>query len=259
MAIREGVLHTLETTRQHFATLFDNVSVNQKFEYKSNQLSRLKQFAENHNIEILVINIDSFAKDSNIINTLNESGVAPIHYIQQTRPIVMIDEPQNMETEIRRKAIESLKPLFTLRYSATHKNAYHPIFSFNPVQAYEQGYVKQIEVDGVLAENEVNGAYVALKELKTTAKSWSAKMEILFNDKKAMKKKVVTIKPNQDLFELSNQNEMYRSGYILSGMDFDAQMIEFNSGMQVFAGANNSALKDDLQKMQIRRTIEEHL
>ncbi len=259
VAIREGVLHTLETTRQHFATLFDNVSVNQKFEYKSNQLSRLKQFAENHNIEILVINIDSFAKDSNIINTLNESGVAPIHYIQQTRPIVMIDEPQNMETEIRRKAIESLKPLFTLRYSATHKNAYHPIFSFNPVQAYEQGYVKQIEVDGVLAENEVNGAYVALKELKTTAKSWSAKMEILFNDKKAMKKKVVTIKPNQDLFELSNQNEMYRSGYILSGMDFDAQMIEFNSGMQVFAGANNSALKDDLQKMQIRRTIEEHL
>lgn len=133
VAIREGVLHTLETTRQHFATLFDNVSVNQKFEYKSNQLSRLKQFAENHNIEILVINIDSFAKDSNIINTLNESGVAPIHYIQQTRPIVMIDEPQNMETEIRRKAIESLKPLFTLRYSATHKNAYHPIFSFNPV------------------------------------------------------------------------------------------------------------------------------
>lgn len=62
--IREGVLHTLETTKEHFATLFDNVSVNPKFEYKSNQISRLKQFAENHHIEILLINIDAFAKDS---------------------------------------------------------------------------------------------------------------------------------------------------------------------------------------------------
>ncbi|OZN25210.1 DEAD/DEAH box helicase [Actinobacillus seminis] len=259
VAIREGVLHTLEITKAHFATLFDNVSVNSKFEYKSNQLSRLKQFAQNHHIEILVINIDAFAKDSNVINTINESGEAPISYIQQVRPIVIIDEPQNMETEIRRKAIESLNPLFTLRYSATHKNAYHPIFSFNPVQAYEQGYVKQIEVDSVLAENEVNGAYIALKEIKTGAKSWSAKVEILFHDKKAMKKKVVSIKPNQDLFLLSNQNEMYCNGYLLSEMDFDAQMIKFVNGVQVFVGADNSVLKADLQKMQIRRTIAEHL
>lgn len=259
IAIREGVLHTLETTQDHFATLFDNVSVNPNFEYKSNQLSRLKQFAENHHIEILVINIDAFAKESNVINTVNESGNAPISYIQQVRPIVIIDEPQNMETEIRKKAIESLNPLFTLRYSATHKNPYHPIFSFNPVQAYEQGYVKQIEVDSVLAENEVNGDYIALKEIKVGAKSWSAKIELLFNDKMAMKKKTVTVKPNQDLFDLSSQNEMYRTGYILSEMDFDAQMVEFANGLQLFAGANSSTLKDDLQKMQIRRTIAEHL
>lgn len=259
VAIREGVLHTLKTTQSHFATLFDHVSVNPKFEYNSKQLSRLKNFAENHNIEILVINIDSFAKDSNIINTVNESGEAPITHIQKANPIVIIDEPQNMETDIRRKAIESLNPLFTLRYSATHKNAYHPIFSFNPVQAYEQGYVKQIEVDSVLAENEVNGTYLALKEIKTGAKSWSAKVEILYHDKVAMKKKVVTVKPNQDLFELSNQNESYRTGYILSGMDLEENMIEFANGVQLFQGANNSLLKDDVQKMQIRRTIEEHL
>lgn len=259
VAIREGVLHTLEITKEHFATLFDNISVNPKFEYKSNQPSRLKQFAENHHMEILVINIDAFAKDSNVINTINESGETPISYIQQARPIVIIDEPQNMETDIRKKAINSLNPLFTLRYSATHKNPYHSIFSFNPVQAYEQGYVKQIEVDSVLAENEVNGAYVALKEIKTAAKSWSAKVEILQNDKQAVKKKTVTVKPNQDLFELSNQNESYRNGYILSEMDLDAQMVEFANGVQVLSGANNSALKDDLQKMQIRRTIAEHL
>ncbi|SQE31872.1 type III restriction-modification system StyLTI enzyme res [Mannheimia haemolytica] len=259
VAIREGVLHTLETTKSHFNTVFDNPSVNQKFEYKSNQTSRLKSFASANHIEILVMNIDAFTKESNVINTVNESGDAPIFYIQQANPIVIIDEPQNMETEIRRNAIESLSPLFTLRYSATHKNAYNPIFSLNPVQAYEMGLVKQIEVDSVLAENEVNGAYLSLKEIKTGAKSWSAKIEILFNDKKAMKKKVISVKPNQDLYELSNQNEMYRSGFILSGMDTDSQMVSFSNGTQIFQGAEHSQLKEDVQKMQIRRTIGEHL
>ena len=256
--IREGVLHTLETTRNHFATLFDNPSVNPKYEYKSNQLSRLKAFATGNHIEILVMNIDAFAKESNVINTPNESGDAPIRYIQNVNPIVIIDEPQNMETDIRRHAIASLNPLFTLRYSATHKNAYNPIFRLNPVRAYELGLVKQIEVDSVLADNDVNGAYVALKEINTGAKSWSAKVEILVNDK-SMKKKIVTIKQNQDLFDLSKQNEAYRIGYILEGMNVEEQQIQFSGGLKVTKGVDNSLLKDDIQKMQIRRTIEEHL
>lgn len=256
--IREGVLHTLETTRSHFATLFDNPSVNPKYEYKSNQLSRLKAFATGNHIEILVMNIDAFAKESNVINTQNESGDAPIRYIQNVNPIVIIDEPQNMETDIRRHAIASLNPLFTLRYSATHKNAYNPIFSLNPVQAYELGLVKQIEVDSVLADNDVNGAYVALKGINAGAKSWSAKVEILVNDK-SMKKKIVTIKQNQDLFDLSKQNEAYRIGYILEGMNVEEQQIQFSGGLKVTKGVDNSLLKDDIQKMQIRRTIEEHL
>ncbi|MGP1627123.1 MAG: DEAD/DEAH box helicase family protein [Aggregatibacter segnis] len=256
--IREGVLHTLETTRSHFATLFDNPSVNPKYDYKSNQLSRLKAFATGNHIEILVMNIDAFAKESNVINTQNESGDAPIRYIQNVNPIVIIDEPQNMETDIRRHAIASLNPLFTLRYSATHKNAYNPIFHLNPVQAYELGLVKQIEVDSVLADNDVNGAYVALKEINTGAKSWSAKVEILVNDK-SMKKKIVTIKQNQDLFDLSKQNEAYRIGYILEGMNVEEQQIQFSGGLKVTKGVDNSLLKDDIQKMQIRRTIEEHL
>lgn len=256
--IREGVLHTLETTRSHFATLFDNPSVNPKYEYKSNQLSRLKAFAIGNHIEILVMNIDAFAKESNVINTQNESGDAPIRYIQHVNPIVIIDEPQNMETDIRRHAIASLNPLFTLRYSATHKNAYNPIFSLNPVQAYELGLVKQIEVDSVLADNDVNGAYVALKEINAGAKSWSAKVEILVNDK-SMKKKIVTIKQNQDLFDISKQNEAYRIGYILEGMNVEEQQIQFSGGLKVMKGVDNSLLKDDIQKMQIRRTIEEHL
>lgn len=188
VAIREGVLHTLAATQDHFSLVFDKPSV-QYNEYKSSNLTALKNFSQSNYIDILVINIDSFAKENNVMNTVRESGIAPIEYIQTASPIVIIDEPQNMETETRRKAIESLNPLFTLRYSATHKNAYNPVYSLNPVQAYELGLVKQIEVDCVLANNDLNGVYLSLKEIKTGKKSWSAKIELLVNDKKAMKKK----------------------------------------------------------------------
>lgn len=258
VAIREGVLHTLAATQDHFSLVFDKPSVNYS-EYKSSNLTALKNFSQNNNIEILVINIDSFAKENNVMNMVRESGIAPIEYIQMASPIVIIDEPQNMETETRRKAIESLKPLFTLRYSATHKNAYNPVYSLNPVQAYEFGLVKQIEVDSVLADNDLNGVYLSLKEIKTGKKSWSAKIELLVNDKKAMKKKAITVKPNQDLFELSNQNEQYRNGFILSGMDTDQQMISFANGVEIYQGTDYSQLKDEIQQMQIRRTIAEHL
>lgn len=56
----------------------------------SNQLSRLKQFAQNHHIEILVINIDAFAKDSNVINTINESGEAPISIFNKCVPLSLL-------------------------------------------------------------------------------------------------------------------------------------------------------------------------
>lgn len=257
VAIREGVMHTLNTTQAHFAMHYAKPSVSY-YEYKSQQLSQLKNFATSQQIEILVINIDSFAKDTNVINTLRENGMAPIRYVQAASPIVIIDEPQNMETETRRKAIESLNPLFTLRYSATHKNAYNPVYSLNPVQAYEQKLVKQIEVDSVLADNDLNGVYLSLKEIKTAKKSWSARIELLVNDKKGMKKKTITVKPNEDLFDLSNGNEQYK-GFILSGMDTDQQMVSFANGMKIYQGTDYSQLKDKIQKMQIHRTIEEHL
>ena len=65
--------------------------------YESKRVSNLRNFANNNNIQILVINIDSFAKDENIINKTNDklTGKKPIEFIQTTSPIVIVDEPQN--------------------------------------------------------------------------------------------------------------------------------------------------------------------
>ena len=163
VAIREGVLKNLEITHDHFQNLYDNVPVNFQM-YDSSRVSNLRGFTTTNNIEVLVINIDSFAKDENIINKPNDklNGQKPIEFIQATNPIVIIDEPQNMETDKRQKAIEDLKPLVTLRYSATHRNKYNLTYSLNPVKAYDLGLVKQIEVDSIIEENAFNDAFISV-------------------------------------------------------------------------------------------------
>jgi len=157
IAIREGVLKNLEITFEHFQNLYEKTPVNFDV-YDSRRVSNLRNFAVNNNVQILVINIDSFAKDENIINRPNDklTGKRPVEFIRATSPIVIVDEPQNMETDIRRNAIGNLNPLCTLRYSATHTNRYNMVYSLDPVKAYDMGLVKQIEVDSIVTENDFN-------------------------------------------------------------------------------------------------------
>lgn len=148
VAIREGVIKNLQITHDHFQELYGHPPLNFLM-YERNNRSGLRNFCYTNTIQILVINIDSFTKDSNVIHSVQETGIKPIAYIQATRPIVIIDEPQNFETDIRRQAIAQLHPLCTLRYSATHRHLYNLVYALNPVQAYDLGLVKQIEVEGI--------------------------------------------------------------------------------------------------------------
>lgn len=162
VAIREGAVKNLEITHEHFQALYGNPSINFLM-YDSKNLTAMRNFATSNAIQVLVINIDSFTKDNNIINTVRETGVKPIEYIQATHPIGIVDEPQNMETDVRRAAIHNLAPLCTLRYSATHRNLYNLVYSLNPVQAYDLGLVKQIEVDGITSDSNYNAAFIEFK------------------------------------------------------------------------------------------------
>ena len=83
------------------------------------------------------MNIQSFEKESNIINQQRENGVL-MELIQATNPIIIIDEPQNISSDKRKNAIENLNPLFTVGYSATHKEIINKVYSLNPVQAFEK-------------------------------------------------------------------------------------------------------------------------
>lgn len=101
--IREGVIKTLEITHRHFQSLYDRVpahyAVYDASKTMQQKSSMVKEFGVSDNIEILVINIDSFTSDTNIINNPNDRllGLRPVQFMQATHPIVIIDEPQNMK------------------------------------------------------------------------------------------------------------------------------------------------------------------
>lgn len=260
IAIREGVLKNLEITSEHFQNLYDNVPVNY-YVYDSGKVSVLRSFATNNNIEILVINIDSFAKDENIINRPNDklSGHQPIKFIQAVNPIVIIDEPQNMETDKRKNAIANLNPLCTLRYSATHRNLYNLVYSLNPVKAYDLGLVKQIEVDSVVEENAYNDAYIAVEEIKSQKTKVTAKLTIHINTNDGVQKKSITVKTGDDLYQLSNNRQVYQNGFVVEEIDVANQTITFTNGTILSKGSSQGGLTDEIIRFQIERTIEEHL
>ena len=260
IAIREGVLKNLQITHEHFQTLYDKSQINYDV-YDSKKVSNLRGFAAGNAIQILVINIDSFAKDENIINKTNDklTGKKPIEFIQSANPIVIVDEPQNMETDIRKRAIENLNPLCTLRYSATHTNLYNLVYSLNPVKAYDLGLVKQIEVDSVVSENDFNSAFLQLENISRVGNTIKAKVKIDVSAKDGVKRKSVTASgKNLDLFLLSNRNEKY-DGLKIYEIDFGNEQIELTNGIVLKKGETQGGMNDEVMKFMLRKTVEEHL
>src|SRR4030042_1926883 len=162
VAIREGVLKNIEITAEHFRALYNNLPF-EPFVYDAKKVNRLRQFAVSNTLQILVINIDAFRKNfmgteeeqkSNVIYKERDklSGRQPIEFVQAARPIVIIDEPQSVDsTEKAQEAIKALNPLCTLRHSATHRNPYNLVYRLDPVRAFELKLVKQIVVASAAA------------------------------------------------------------------------------------------------------------
>jgi len=268
VAIREGVLASLKSTSEHFQTLYDYARIAFTV-YDSGRVNQLRNFALSDAIQILVINIDAFAKDAvefdgkkksagNIINQLRETGVKPIEFIQASHPIVMLDEPQNLETDLRKQAVARLNPLCTLRYSATHRNAYNLIYVLDPIRAYELGLVKRIGVDSVVEVKDANQAFIALEGFKAGARSVSAKLCIWVNQASGPVKKTVTVKTGDDLYTVSKQRETYQNAFIVNDIDAGEGFIAFANGLRVGVGSPHGVLTDAILRMQIDATVRRH-
>ena len=263
VAIREGVYKSFEITKDHFATLYDNAPYHY-FIYNSAKLSDVRQFATGANIEIMIINIDAFKKAENIINQAQDrlNGETAMRYIQDTNPIVIIDEPQSVDnTPKAKEAIVSLNPLCVLRYSATHREKINTVFRLTPVDAYQMGLVKQICVSSVSIENDFNKPYVRLLDV-SQKDGFKAKVQIDVKAKDGkVSRKTVTVRPDSDLYLLSGEREFY-DGYTVSGIDCTPgnECIEFSNTEVLKLGQSIGDIDENLIKReQIRKTIEIHL
>ena len=262
VAIREGVYKSLQITEDHFGAQYNNVPC-RYFIYNSAKLSDVRQFATGSNIEIMIINIDAFKKAENIINQVQDklNGETAMRYIQDTQPVVIVDEPQSVDnTPKAKEAIVSLNPLCVLRYSATHREKINLLYRLTPVDAYQMGLVKQIYVSSNQVVNDFNKPYIKLLSVLQDG-GFKAKLEIDIKNKAGVvTRKTVTTKPGNDLFLLSGKRELYE-GYQISGIDctLGFEGIEFSNTEYVALGKAIGALDEDvIKEAQIRRTIEAH-
>ncbi|MEN5247289.1 type III restriction-modification system endonuclease [Brucella pseudintermedia] len=278
VAIREGVLKSIETMKEHFQTLYEKAPFDH-FVYDSKRLGKVRQFATSNQIQIMVINIQSFQKDVadkdlsemtedelkklNVINRENDrmSGRRPIEFIQAANPIVIIDEPQSVDTtEKSRRAIRNLNPMVTLRYSATHRNPYNLLYKLDPIRAYDLRLVKRIEVASIRSDGNFNDAYVKL--LKTDNKNGiKAQVEIHKEGPSGPKAAKLWVKQGDDLYVKSGERDTYRDGYIVQNIDCTpgAEYIEFNQGRFLELGQELGGIADDMMKAQVYETVEQHL
>ena len=263
VAIREGVYKSLQVTYDHFATIYNKVPYHY-FIYNSTNVPVVRTFAQSTNIEIMIINIDAFKKAENIINQQIDrlNGDAAIDYIKKTNPIVIIDEPQSVDnTDKAKEAIATLNPLCVLRYSATHREKINLLYRLTPIDAFENGLVKQIYVQSIKSDANHNLPYVKVLDVAHD-NGYSGHIEIDVRAKNGLvKRKTVTVKQGSDLEKLSGDRDCYK-GYVVTNFECakGQEYIELSNDRKIALGTAIGDL-DELtaKRTQIRMTIEEHL
>lgn len=259
IAIREGVLSSLRLMKSHFQQLYPEVSYD-SYVYDSKNLSRLRQFATSSNLQILVMNIQAFNTKDRIINTAGERGYKPIEFITSVRPVVILDEPQKLDSKKatkQKEAISSLNALFRLRYSATHLDRHCLVYRLSPVDAYEMKLVKQIQVLSMSAEDDGCSPYVEVTRINSTPTGLTATVLLNLPHKPKVRK---TVSRNSSLAAIT-ESDIYKDWTvedIVQSSDEGDGYVEFTNGRRLRVAENNDSDRDWWQKAQIQAAIESH-
>jgi type III restriction enzyme len=263
VAIREGVLSSLRLQKDHIRELYDGLQLD-SYVWDSRFPARVHQFATASHLQIMVINIDSFTKETNIMNKVDPdrlNGYAPIEYLRACHPIVIMDEPQNMETPIRQEAIRSVSPLFRLRYSATHRDLKHLVYRLTPVDAYDLRLVKRIGVLSITKDDDLNEAHAEVTRINATPGNVTATAKIYKAGKQGTKLTQVTLRKDDDLYELSGQRSIYQGWMvedIHAGREGQPGYVEFGNGRKAREGVGTGNETEQHQRLMIRQAVESH-
>lgn len=267
VAIREGVLKSFETMGDHFQQEYGTKP--RYFVYDSKRLTDIDQFANSADLRVMIINSQAFnakGADARRIRMALETFRyrKPIDVIAATHPILIIDEPQSVEGKKTKESLKEFEPLFTLRYSATHKTHHDLLYRLDAMDAYNQKLVKKIAVKTIEEVGSTGtSGYLRLLDVvpqKTGGPKARIEYDKISKSGKISRTERLASEPF-DLYHESGGLEGYRDGFTLS--HFDARnggSIQvgpshiLHSG-QVMGLENEEAIR----RLQIKETIKSHL
>lgn len=264
VAIREGVNTSIRLMRSHFENLYKkrNITFDSSV-YSGKTAEEVQAFATSTNVQIMVMTIDSIRGNAatRIIHQTRDklNGLKPIDYLKATHPVVIMDEPQNMESLLSQSAVSELDPVFTLRYSATHKKLRNVVYRLDPVDSHDLGLVKQIVVADVQQQGADATPYIKLGEVKNE-KGWVARLEL--SCRKAdgsLERRVVNVKQNQELSDPRLTNNASYDGWRVNEMSIEPACVDLTLHGYLYQGESIGGSSGAIYKEMIRETIKEHL
>ncbi len=269
IAIREGVNKSLEITAEHF-----KVEYKKKLRYfiydtkNSSNLTNISNFSSSSEIEIIIMNYQAFAtssKESRKIYEKQDSMQSrrPIDVIKATKPILIIDEPQRLGKTAEDK-LKEFEPLFTLRYSATHKKGFdfHKVYRLDAIDAYNEKLVKRISVKAIdVKSDSATGGYIFLDSIALSKNANpTALLEIDMKFKNSVQKNSVRVNEGDNLFIVSKELNEYKDEFVVAEINGYENSIRFLNGIKLFAGeVVGSVQEKHLRRIQIRETIKSHI
>ena len=264
VAIREGVLKSLQIMTSHFQMEYGKQP--RYFVYDSSRLGDLDSFANSSDLQIMVINSQAFnakGKDARRIHAEQESfrWRRPIDVLAAMNPIMIIDEPQSVEGKQTKERLKDFKPLFTLRYSATHKEKHDMVYRLDAMDAYNQKLVKKIAVKAIeQAGTTGTQGYLYLQEIipqKTGAPK--AKIEFEVRTQSGVKRKTRIVEEPFDLYAESGNLSSYQ-GMMLSHFNARDNKIQVGATQELYVGEVMGEVDESsMRRIQIRETIKSHL
>jgi len=269
IAIREGIYKSLQITQDHFLEEYGKKV--RSFIYNSKKLDEITSYSSDGGINVMIINSQAFnarGKDARkIYEELDGFGSRrPIDVIKANNPIMIIDEPQKLEGDIKKpsqtiKALKEFNPLFAVRYSATHDIEYNEVHRLDALDAYNQKLVKKINVRGITVKG-MGGidAHLHLRLINVAkGKNPTAKIEIQKKFNSGPRETDCIIHAGDNLYTTSNELEAYKDGFIVTEIDARTDTVTFSNGVVVEAGKPNGEVDDMvLRRIQIRETIRAH-
>ena len=260
VAIREGVNTSIRLMREHFRDLYPALPFDVGV-YRGDRAEEVQAFATATSVQILVMTIDSVRGNANtrIIHQTRDrlNGLRPIDYLKATRPVVIMDEPQNMESLLSQSAVGELDPAFTLRYSATHRQLRNLVYRLDPVDAHDLGLVKQIVVDSVAQQGADAAPYLKLADVTNTRGTFKARLELSCRTASgSVARAIKTVKRDADLATVTG-NPAY-DGWRINGMSIDPVAVELSNHGALLQGESIGGASGAIYKEMIRQTILEH-